>query len=129
MGVLARTDRTDLPPGANLDWTIPQGFERCSEADNQTWTTLCREFSCPNRDRNCPIPTKRQWTSASASHVRAAWQTLRFREPLRFPAAHWAHGDLGTINRAASFRIFSTLQDTIRRFDRFVHNRKKDWPS
>ena len=37
MGVLAQTDR---PPGANLDWTIPQGFERYSEADHQTWVTL-----------------------------------------------------------------------------------------
>ncbi|MGB6697556.1 MAG: phenylalanine 4-monooxygenase, partial [Methylocella sp.] len=37
MGVL---ERTDLPPGANSDWTIPQGFERYSEADHRTWTTL-----------------------------------------------------------------------------------------
>jgi phenylalanine-4-hydroxylase len=33
-------ERTDLPPGANPDWTIPQGFERYSEADHQTWVTL-----------------------------------------------------------------------------------------
>jgi phenylalanine-4-hydroxylase len=37
MGVLAQTD---LPPGANPDWTIPQGFERYSEADHRIWTTL-----------------------------------------------------------------------------------------
>ncbi|MGH6848173.1 MAG: phenylalanine 4-monooxygenase, partial [Methylocella sp.] len=37
MGVLAQTD---LPPGANLDWTIPQGFERYGEAEHRTWTTL-----------------------------------------------------------------------------------------
>jgi phenylalanine-4-hydroxylase len=37
MGVLAKPD---LPPGANLDWTIPQGFERYSEAEHRIWTTL-----------------------------------------------------------------------------------------
>ena len=37
MGVLAQTD---LPRGANLDWTIPQGFERYGEADHRIWTTL-----------------------------------------------------------------------------------------
>src|ERR1700730_709443 len=37
MGVLAKPD---LPPGANPDWTIPQGFERYSEAEHRTWTTL-----------------------------------------------------------------------------------------
>src|ERR1700730_17290779 len=37
MGVLAKPD---LPPGANLDWTIPQGFERYGEAEHRTWTTL-----------------------------------------------------------------------------------------
>src|ERR1700730_13745717 len=37
MGVLAQTN---LPPGANPDWTIPQGFERYSEAEHRTWTTL-----------------------------------------------------------------------------------------
>jgi phenylalanine-4-hydroxylase len=42
MGVLERTDQpqTDLPKGASPDWTIPQGFERYSEAEHQTWTTL-----------------------------------------------------------------------------------------
>ncbi|HET6377629.1 MAG TPA: phenylalanine 4-monooxygenase [Methylocella sp.] len=28
------------PPGANPDWTIPQGFERYSETDHKTWLTL-----------------------------------------------------------------------------------------
>ncbi|MGH6835921.1 MAG: phenylalanine 4-monooxygenase [Methylocella sp.] len=37
MGVLAQTD---LPQGANPDWTIPQGFERYSEAEHRIWTTL-----------------------------------------------------------------------------------------
>ncbi|MGH6795294.1 MAG: phenylalanine 4-monooxygenase [Methylocella sp.] len=37
MSVLAQPE---LPQGANLDWTIPQGFERYSEADHRTWTTL-----------------------------------------------------------------------------------------
>lgn len=37
MGVLAKPD---LPPGASPDWTIPQGFERYSEAEHRTWTTL-----------------------------------------------------------------------------------------
>jgi len=37
MEVLAQTD---LPPGANPDWTIPQGFERYSDAEHRTWTTL-----------------------------------------------------------------------------------------
>jgi phenylalanine-4-hydroxylase len=30
----------DLPKCANPDWTIPQGFERYSEAEHQTWVTL-----------------------------------------------------------------------------------------
>ncbi|MGC2224852.1 MAG: hypothetical protein WA624_22070 [Methylocella sp.] len=37
MGVLAKPD---LPPGATPDWTIPQGFERYSDANHQTWVTL-----------------------------------------------------------------------------------------
>ena len=37
MGVLAKPE---LPPGANPDWTIPQGFERYGEAEHRTWTTL-----------------------------------------------------------------------------------------
>jgi phenylalanine-4-hydroxylase len=42
MGVVERTDhlQTDLPKGANPDWTIPQGFERYSEAAHRIWTTL-----------------------------------------------------------------------------------------
>ena len=42
MGVLERTDhrQTDFSKGANADWTIPQGFERYSEAEHRTWTTL-----------------------------------------------------------------------------------------
>lgn len=28
------------PPGANPDWTIPQGFENYSEAEHKTWVTL-----------------------------------------------------------------------------------------
>jgi phenylalanine-4-hydroxylase len=28
------------PPGANPDWTIPQGFERYTGADHKTWLTL-----------------------------------------------------------------------------------------
>ncbi|HET6375119.1 MAG TPA: phenylalanine 4-monooxygenase [Methylocella sp.] len=28
------------PPGANPDWTIPQGFERYTETDHKTWLTL-----------------------------------------------------------------------------------------
>jgi phenylalanine-4-hydroxylase len=28
-----------FPPGANPDWTIPQGFERYGEADHRIWTT------------------------------------------------------------------------------------------
>jgi phenylalanine-4-hydroxylase len=42
MGVLERMDhpQTDRPKGANPDWTIPQGFERYSEAEHRTWTTL-----------------------------------------------------------------------------------------
>jgi phenylalanine-4-hydroxylase len=36
MEALAR----DLPAGANPDWTIPQGFERYSEAEHRTWITL-----------------------------------------------------------------------------------------
>lgn len=30
----------DLPKGANPDWTIPQGFDRYSEAEHRTWVTL-----------------------------------------------------------------------------------------
>ncbi len=37
MGVL---ERTVLPKGANPDWTIAQGFERYSEIEHRTWTTL-----------------------------------------------------------------------------------------
>ncbi len=42
MGVLERTDQlqTDLLKAVSPDWTIPQGFERYSEAEHQTWTTL-----------------------------------------------------------------------------------------
>ncbi|HUI22101.1 MAG TPA: phenylalanine 4-monooxygenase [Methylocella sp.] len=42
MDVLERTDqpRTDLPKGANPDWTIPQGFECYTETEHRTWTTL-----------------------------------------------------------------------------------------
>ena len=42
MGVLERTDhlQADFPKSANPDWTIPQGFERYSEAEHRTWTTL-----------------------------------------------------------------------------------------
>jgi phenylalanine-4-hydroxylase len=42
MSVLERTDQpqTDRPPIAAADWTIAQGFERYSEAEHQTWTTL-----------------------------------------------------------------------------------------
>jgi phenylalanine-4-hydroxylase len=42
MGVLERTDQpqTDLSKAASLDWTIPQGFDRYSEAEHLTWTTL-----------------------------------------------------------------------------------------
>lgn len=42
MGVLEQLDHPQavLPRGANLDWTIPQGFERYSEAEHRTWTTL-----------------------------------------------------------------------------------------
>jgi phenylalanine-4-hydroxylase len=42
MGVVERTDQpqTDLLKAASPDWTIPQGFERYSEAEHQTWTTL-----------------------------------------------------------------------------------------
>ena len=42
MGVLERRDfpPTDFSKGANADWTIPQGFERYSEAEHRTWTTL-----------------------------------------------------------------------------------------
>ena len=42
MGVLERTDhrQTDFSKGANADWTIPQGFERYSEAEHRTWTML-----------------------------------------------------------------------------------------
>jgi phenylalanine-4-hydroxylase len=36
MEALAR----DLPAGANPDWTIPQEFERYSEAEHRTWVTL-----------------------------------------------------------------------------------------
>ena len=37
MGVL---ERTDLPKGANPNWTISQGYEHYSEADHRVWTTL-----------------------------------------------------------------------------------------
>ena len=42
MGVVERTDhpQTGLPKGADPDWTIPQGYERYSEAEHRTWTTL-----------------------------------------------------------------------------------------
>jgi phenylalanine-4-hydroxylase len=42
MGVLERTDhpRTNIPRGANSDWTIPQGFERYGETEHRIWTTL-----------------------------------------------------------------------------------------
>jgi phenylalanine-4-hydroxylase len=30
----------DLPRGASPDWTIPQGFERYTEAEHRTWVTL-----------------------------------------------------------------------------------------
>jgi phenylalanine-4-hydroxylase len=42
MSVLERTDHlhTDFPKSNNPDWTIPQGFERYSEAEHRTWTTL-----------------------------------------------------------------------------------------
>ena len=42
MGVLERTDhrQTDFSNGTNADWTIPQGFERYSEVEHRTWTTL-----------------------------------------------------------------------------------------
>lgn len=42
MGVLERPDQrqTELLQGAKPDWTIPQGFERYSEAEHRTWTTL-----------------------------------------------------------------------------------------
>jgi phenylalanine-4-hydroxylase len=42
MGVVERADhpQTNLPKGANLDWTIPQGFEHYSEAEHRTWTAL-----------------------------------------------------------------------------------------
>ncbi len=33
-------ERKCLPPGANPDWTIPQGFERYTLAEHQTWVTL-----------------------------------------------------------------------------------------
>jgi phenylalanine-4-hydroxylase len=36
MEALAR----DVPRGANPDWTIPQGFERYTEAEHRTWVTL-----------------------------------------------------------------------------------------
>ncbi len=36
MAVLQQTDRQ----GASPDWTIPQGFERYTEADHSTWITL-----------------------------------------------------------------------------------------
>ena len=39
MGVLERTVHPKVP-GANPDWTIPQGFELYSEAEHRTWTTL-----------------------------------------------------------------------------------------
>jgi phenylalanine-4-hydroxylase len=42
MGVVERTHhpQSGLPKGANPDWTIPQGYERYSEADHRIWTTL-----------------------------------------------------------------------------------------
>lgn len=42
MGVVERADhpQTNLPKGANPDWTIPQGFEHYSEAEHRTWTAL-----------------------------------------------------------------------------------------
>ena len=41
MGVLERTSPANgFSQGANPDWTIPQGFERYSEAEHRTWTTL-----------------------------------------------------------------------------------------
>ena len=42
MGVVERTDQPQpvLPIGANPDWTIPQGFERYTEAEHRTWVTL-----------------------------------------------------------------------------------------
>ena len=42
MGVLEQVDhpQTALRKGANPDWTIPQGYERYSEAEHRTWTTL-----------------------------------------------------------------------------------------
>jgi phenylalanine-4-hydroxylase len=50
MGVVAQTE---LPPGANLDWTIPQGFERYGEADHRIWTTLYERQAAILPERAC----------------------------------------------------------------------------
>ncbi len=42
MGIVERADQPQpvLPKGSNSGWTIPQGYERYTEAEHRTWVTL-----------------------------------------------------------------------------------------
>src|ERR1700730_5129999 len=55
MGVVERTDQPQpvLPIGANPDWTIPQGFERYTEAEHRIWITLFERQAEVLRGRAC----------------------------------------------------------------------------
>ena len=122
MGVV---ERTVLAKAASPDWTIPQGFERYSEAEHQTWTTLYERQAEILPGRACDaflhglealdlhghgIPDFQQLNEKLSS--RTGWRVVAvpglvpdavFFEHLanrRFPAGHFIRG-------AGSARLFA----------------------